>query len=89
MDTLASTQLTIPVLQVVLMLALSTGSLIIGRIKLALLINYCFALYWGYIANMDLFSAGGATTFNNYTFTYFGFGIVIVLLAMIGLVAKR
>lgn len=89
MELFTSAQLAIPALQVALLLALSTGALLIGRLRLALLINYCFTLYWGYVANLDLFSAGGLTRFNGYTALYFGFGFVIVLLALIGFMTYR
>lgn len=89
MEFFASAQVTIPVIQVVLLLALSTGALLLGRLRLALLINYCFALYWGYIVNMGLFTAKEVAKFNGYSFAYFSFGIVVVLLAMIGLVTRR
>lgn len=45
MDTIMDTQLTVPLFQVCLLLALSTLALLFGRIKLALIINYCFTLY--------------------------------------------
>jgi hypothetical protein len=89
MEIFTTTQLTIPVSQVILLLMLSTVALITGRLKLALFINYCFTLYWGYIANMGLFSGEEFLKMDQYTLLYFGSGIVIVLLAMIGLIAHR
>ena len=89
MELFTTTQLSIPTMQVVLLLTLSTGALLIGRLKLALLVNYCFTLYWGYVANLDLFNAGGMIGLNNYTFLYFGFGIGVILLAMIGFVTHH
>ena len=89
MEVFTTTQLTIPTMQVVLLLALSTGALLIGRLKLALLINYCFTLYWGYVASLDLFSGGGVMRLNNYTLLYFGFGLAVVLLAVIGFITYR
>jgi hypothetical protein len=89
MEVLTTTQLAIPTMQVVLLLALSTGALLIGRLKLALLINYCFTLYWGYVASLNLFSTEGVMQLNNYTFLYFGFGLAIVVLALIGFFTYR
>ncbi len=89
MEVFTTTQLTIPTMQVVLLMALSTGALLIGRLKLALLINYCFTLYWGYVANLDLFSTEGVMRLNNYTFLYFGFGLAVVVLAAIGFLTYR
>jgi len=78
-----------PVMQVILLLSLSTGSLLIGRLKLALLINYCFTLYSGYFANIDIFNASEVMNLNSYTSLYFGFGFMIVLLAMVGFIMNR
>ncbi len=89
MEIFASAQLSIPVIQVVLLLALSTGALLVGRLRLALFINYCFALYWGYVANMGMFTAKEVAKFNGFSFAYFSFGILVVLLAMIGLITRR
>ena len=84
-----STQLAIPLSHVIMLLVLSTGALLFGRLKLALVINYCFTLYWGYIINIDLFTSGGLLKLNTFTILYFGFGIVILILALIGLMHRE
>lgn len=89
MDFFSSTELSVPVMQVALLLILSTVSLLAGRLKLALFINYCFTLYWGYIANTGILSAEGAAKIDNFTFIYFGFGIIVALLAMVGLMMNK
>jgi hypothetical protein len=71
--------------QVVLLLVLTTVAILLGRLRLSLLVNYCFTLYWVYIVNLDLFYVEGAMKLNSYTFLYFCFGLVVVLLAMISL----
>ena len=86
MEIFTSTQLVVPALQVVLLLILSTIALLVGRLRLALFINYCFTLYWGYVANFDLFVAQGVMNLNYHTFIYFGIGLVILFLAVIGLI---
>jgi len=88
-DFLTSTQLAIPLSSVVLLLILSTGALLFGRLKLALIINYCFTLYWGYIVNLDLFTSEGVLKLNTYTLFYFGFGLIILFLALIGLMHRE
>jgi len=82
MDILSSTQLTVPMVQIVMLLGFSTMALIFGRMKLALLINYCFTLYWGYIPQLSFLTESGQ--FNKFTFAYFGFGLLVVLLAIVG-----
>jgi hypothetical protein len=89
MEIFTATQLVIPLSQVILLLIFSTIALFFGRLRLALLINYCFTLYWGYIANLDMFRDGGMANLNTYTFIYFGIGLIIVLLAMIGLIVHK
>jgi len=85
MEFLQTTELTVPLIQIMLLLSLSTSILIIGRIRLALLINYLFALYWGYVFNADLFnSLEKAGLFNS---IYVGFGITVVIFAIVGFVA--
>jgi hypothetical protein len=84
-DFLTSSQLAIPLSSLVLLLVLSTGAMLFGRLKLALIINYCFTLYWGYIVNLDLFTSEGFLKLNTYTLLYFGFGLIILILALIGL----
>lgn len=79
MEFLHTAEVTIPIIQISLLLLISTLALLFGRVKLALLINYLFTLYWGYIAN-EAFMA--SSTFN--TMAYFGFGILIIILAMLG-----
>ena len=89
MDIFLSTQLSVPILQIVMLLALSTMSLIFGRIRLALLINYCFTLYWGYVSNLSLFTGDDAFQIANFSFMYFGFGIVVIALTIVGFMYHR
>jgi hypothetical protein len=89
MEIFTSTQLTIPLLHVLLLLVLSTIALLIGRLRLALFINYCFTMYWGYVIKLDLFTAAEISKANGYTFLYFGSGVVITLLVILGLFAHH
>jgi len=85
MDYLHSTQMTIPVFEVVVLLAISTVVLLFGRTKLALLINYLFTLRWGYFSfTKTMF--GSEIYFPDSTFLlcYFTFGFLVALLAGIG-----
>jgi len=89
MEIITSTQLTVSTLQLILLLILSTIALLIGHLRLALFINYCFTLYWGYVVNFDLFVAQGVNKLTGYTVLYFSIGAVIILLASIGLISHR
>ncbi len=84
MDFFYSTELSIPVIQIVLLLILSTLALLFGRKKLALIINYVFTVYWGYFLSINQLTDSGFKGGDSYAMIYFGIGIVIVILALIG-----
>jgi hypothetical protein len=89
MEIITSTQLAVPSLQLVLLLILSTVTLLVGRLRLALFINYGFTLYWGYILNIDLFIGPTAVKMSGYTILYFSIGIIVILLVLLGLITHR
>jgi len=83
-DFFYSTSLAVPITQIVILLMLITVALLFRRIKLALLINYIFTLYWGYFFNRDLFF--DVESVGYFLLMYFGFGFLIVVFAMIGFI---
>lgn len=89
MEVFLGTQIAVPLSQVALLLALSTLTLLFGRIRLALIINYCFTLYWGFFLNPSFFPDAGELVISNYTFAYFGIGLLIVILAIIGFMFNK
>lgn len=89
MEIFLDTQLAVPLSQVALLLGLSTLALLFGRVRLALLINYCFTLYWGFFLNPSFHSDLGELVLNTYTYIYFGAGLIIVVLALIGFLASK
>jgi uncharacterized membrane protein len=82
MELFLSTHLSVPLFQVMLLLVVTTTALLLGRIKLALLMNYLFTLFWGYVHNGGLFDSIEKLTM--FTTIYFVFGLAIVVLAAIG-----
>jgi len=86
---LESTEVSIPVFQIVLLLILSTLSLLFGRMKLALLVNYIFTLYWGYMLNRERIFGEGIEQINYFSSFYFLFGIFVVVLASIGFMTQK
>ena len=84
MDIIFSTKLEFPLIEVILLLAFSTVFLLSQRIKLALITNYLFVLYWGYIFNRNLFFSQLGENTNTYISLYFGFGLIVAMLSMIG-----
>ena len=78
---LEETMLSIPMVQIVLLMLFSTLSLLFGKLRLALLVNYIFILYWGYVFNRDLLMSFGTEGFGYITVGYFLFGVLIVMVA--------
>ncbi|MBU2489136.1 MAG: hypothetical protein KKA60_07075 [Proteobacteria bacterium] len=84
MEFLYTTELTIPLYQIALLLSLTTLALLFGRIKMALLIDYLFTVYWGYVLNSSTLMNLGSEMEDWFTIFYLGFGFIIILLALVG-----
>lgn len=84
MDVIYSKELMVPLYQIGLLLALSTLTFLFGKARLALVINYAFILYWIYWLNREALIGKGAPSINLFNVGYFGFGLVIVILAVVG-----
>ena len=81
MEFLSTAEIFIPVYQMILLLLVSTLTLLFGRTKLALIINYLFTLYWGFVFNRDLLLGHEL----EYCYLlYWGFGASIAILAAVG-----
>ena len=84
MEFLYSTELSIPLFQIMLLLILSSVAVLLRREKLALVINYLFAMYWGYVLNREHVLKAAENPIPYFTELYFAFGIVIIILIVIG-----
>ncbi len=89
MEALLSIDLSIPLIQIALLLVMCTLVLLFGRIKLALILNYCFLLYWCYILNLDVIRESGQAVSGRFIVVYFGLGVAILMLALLGFVGNR
>jgi polyferredoxin len=85
LDFFTETKIVIPITQIVLFLSISTLALLFGRVKLALLTNYLFALYWGYLCNLGLYTDLFEKS-EYIIYLYFGFGVAIALMAVVGFI---
>ena len=87
-DFFSTIEVTIPLSQLVLLLVLTTLSLLFSKVKVALLVNYVFVLYWGYFLNPDLVAnlMGESETV---AMIYFGLGIGVAVLAMVGFITRH
>ena len=81
LDYFLNISLTIPIIQLILLMLISTISLLFGRLKLALIVNYLFTLNWAYIANRDKLMDMSSENFELYSIMYFIFGLGIVVTA--------
>jgi hypothetical protein len=81
-------EICIPVFQIVLLLLFSTAALFFGKMKLALLVNYVFTLYWGYGINRDYLVDMGFKYIDGYTVFYLGFALIVAVLALAGLISE-
>jgi hypothetical protein len=88
MEFFYSLEFSIPVAQVAWLLLMITTAQLFGKVKLALLISYIFTLYWGYFLNREIIVNSG--NHGEYIILiYFGFGIAVVVLALIGFMVKH
>jgi hypothetical protein len=81
LEFILNTNLAIPMIQLVLLMLMSTISLLFGKLRLALIINYVFILHWGYISNRDNLVEMGFENFELVSLIYFMFGLGIILVA--------
>ncbi|MFH1673112.1 MAG: hypothetical protein ABIF87_06775 [Pseudomonadota bacterium] len=88
MEFLCQTELAIPLVQVVFLLLFSTLALLFGRVKLALLINYLFTFYWGYVFNGQRLLATNFENMSRFVIFYFVFGFAIAIFALIGFLVR-
>ena len=89
MEPLMSTQLSVPLSHIIALLSLTTLVLVFGYTRMALLINYIFLIYWGYLSNVILFTERGELQINRITLLYIGFGLAILLLATMGMMHNK
>ena len=87
MEYFQNTELSIPIYQIAVLLLLSTFALLFGKVKLALLVNYLFTMYWGYGLTLEYLVEHGYQNVGPFTWLYFGFGLVIAALAIVGFLA--
>lgn len=88
MEFVYQAELTIPIMQVGLLLILGTFALLFGRMKLALLINYLFTFYWGYVFNGQRLLATQFEDMSRFVILYFAFGFAIAIFALVGFLTQ-
>jgi hypothetical protein len=89
LDFLMETTLSIPMIQIIMLMLLSTLTLLFGKLRLALVINYLFILNWAYILNQDFLISMAPTKFEYITALYFIFGILIIMIAVFSFLFQK
>lgn len=84
-----NTELAVPLFQIIVLMLFSTMALLFGKVRIALIINYIFTFYWAYIFNRDYLMSLGLNKFDSYTLIYFLFGLIIILVAMVGFLFQK
>jgi len=75
--------ITIPFMQLFLLIVISTLLLLFGSIKFALLTNYLFTFYWGFSANFGKIDTVSINNFPLFSLVYLGFGSMVVMLVLL------
>jgi hypothetical protein len=89
METLLSTPMTVTIFQISLAMLLCTVLLIIGRVRLALFVTYCFVLYWAKPWNISLYTDTTPAAMNTPGILFIAFCLVATLFAITGLTFHR
>ncbi len=89
MEIFFNSELAVPLFQIIFLMLISTVALLFGKVRIALLINYVFTFYWAYIFNRDYLMSLGLNKFDSYTLIYFLFGLIVVLVAMVGFLFQK
>ena len=89
MDFFMNTDLTVPMIQIVLLLLFSTVAMLFGKLRIALIINYVFTLHWAYVFNRDRYMEMGLEQFDLFTIMYFLFGLGVIMLATVAFLFNR
>lgn len=88
MDIIYSKELMVPLYQVGLLLVVSALGLLFARVKIALLLNFLLGLNWVYSLNRAAILGKETPSLDPFTLGYFGFGLVIIVLALIGFMSS-
>ncbi len=77
------TLITIPFMQLFLLLTISTLFLLFGNARFALLINYLFTFYWGFSASFENTGVFSTNNLSFFSLLYLGFGSMVVMLVLL------
>jgi hypothetical protein len=82
-DLFRTTLITIPFMQLFLLIVISTLLLLFGSLKFSLLTNYLFTFYWGFNVNFGKIDTVSINNFPLFSLVYLGFGSMVVMLVLL------
>ncbi len=84
----ATTEFTIPVVQIIFFIFFSTICFLLRKYKLGLMISFAFVFYWGFIHSSSSFvDMMGSLTLGFFVYLFFGF--LIITLALVGFLQEK
>ena len=89
MEGILSTELTVSLHQIMLLLAMITIALLFGYLKTGLLITYGFLFFWSNMLEIRAVFDNTDPHLATASFLYLGFGLIIIFLAMVGFLLHK
>jgi hypothetical protein len=89
MDDFYSIQLVVPVYKIMILLTIITIALLFGYLKLGLFFTYICVFSWGNVFSIRSVFENANPNLSANSFLYIGFGLFIVLFAMIGFLSNK
>jgi hypothetical protein len=89
MEALLETPIFVPISQIILALVFSTVALLFGRVRLALLVAYCFVFYWSKPWSFRLVTETTPARLNGPEFLFVAFCFLTLLLSFMALAFHR
>lgn len=85
MESIITTPVSIPLSHIIMYLSIITITVVLGRLKLAIFLSYCFIIYWGQIWNIPIFMETTSSKLNGHALVILGLLAFNVLLTIFGL----
>ncbi len=88
MESIWSMDVVIPFSSILAAVLISTGGVIFGRLKLALIVQFGFLVYWGRLWDITIFS-DSASWLSGRTLLISGLCFILFVFAVLGLTVHR
>ncbi len=84
----ATTEFTIPVVQIIIFMFISTFCFLLRKYKLGLMTSFAFVFYWGFInSSLSFVDMMGSLTLGFFVYLFSGF--LIITLALVGFLLEK